>query len=112
MSKDEKCCDQLKEPTDAMVMTGYMLEKYAREGTKYLQEALKCIGTAVTQAKAQGEDINLMDLVEERQAIISLMHQTQEAQKIHVALANRLSANGYRKLTDSDFSKLGVGSNR
>lgn len=103
---------QLKEPTPAMIMTGYMLEKYSRKGTKYLWKAFRCISTAVQQAKVQGDDVNLLDLVEERQAILSLIHTTQEAQKIHKALANRLDVAGYRKITDADFAPLGAGTAR
>ena len=103
---------QLKEPTPAMVMTGYQLEKYARKGTKYLWAAFECIDTAIGEAKVAGEDINLLDLVEERQAIIELIKITQESQKIHKALSNRLAEAGYRKINDTDFAQLGAGSRR
>ena len=104
--------EQLKEPTDAMIMTDYMLEKYVRKGTQYLWKAYQCIGTAVKQAKASGDDVRLMDLVEERKAIIQLIDITQNAQNVHRSLAAKMKEAGYRDITDAELAELGVNSNR
>ena len=92
-----------------MVMVGYNLEKYSRKGTAYLWKAFRCVSTAVRQAKELGEDVQLLDLVEERQMIIDQIKHTLEAQKIHKSFCIRLEEAGYRQITDEDFDKLGAG---
>jgi len=105
-------CACLKDPTPAMVKAGYNLEVYTRKGLQYLQHALHCIDVAVQEAKDLGEDVNLLDLVNERQMILKQMQLTLQAQKIHKILDDRLKGAGYRKVTDKDFEVYGAGGRR
>ena len=102
----------LREPPQAAIMTGYMLEKAQRRYLKYLWDAFQCLTETIQEMKDNGDDVNLIDVANEREAILSAMADAMEVSRIHRSLSEKLLEYGYRKITDADFAQHGAGGSR
>lgn len=97
---------------DSAIQMGYMLEKAERKYIEYLWQALECMKQGVIDIKADGKELNLLDLHQEREILFQAMANAQEIKRVHKRLAKVCLELGYDKPTDQDFGQFGAGTNR
>ena len=105
--------DKMKKPTEAQIMTGYMLHRARRKSVKYAWRARECLLTAATETKEAGDLRAVVDVEDLSGRIISAAGAFETAlAEIHQTLIEKMEQAGYDAITDDDFKKFGGGGSR
>ena len=101
--------DELKEPLESQIMTGYNIAQMVFNGKEYAWMAHDCLGEAVEDMKENGDLINQYDVTKQKAEILRIMAEIEErGELLHKKLAKKMLSYGYRPLTNADFVAHGT----